>query len=139
MTIAQNIHALILKNEKENSYYRYDKNGSLTKIGSVSDVILEYNYYVVNNARVYELYNNWGEKIADFESKPDYVYGNNDLFIISVNENGEYEISGTAISGPFTITVTEKDKEVPVIKYTNMTFSGIKAEVIAGGQLTQSV
>lgn len=89
MTIAQNSFALILKNEKENSYYRYDKNGSLTKIGSVSDVILEYNYYVVNNAGVYELYNNWGEKIADFESKPNYVHGNGNLAIISVNENGE--------------------------------------------------
>ena len=89
MTIAQNSYTLILKNEKENSYYRYDKNGSLTKIGSVSDVTIEYNYYVVKNADVFEVYNNLGENIADFGSMPDYIYGNNEFVIISINEDGE--------------------------------------------------
>ena len=49
----------------------------------------------------------------------------------TVNENGEYVIAGTDISGAFTITVTEKEK------MTTITFSGIGEAEIVGG-LTQA-
>lgn len=49
----------------------------------------------------------------------------------TLNENGEYVIEGTDITGAFTITVTEKEK------MTTVTFSGIEATEIEGG-LTQS-
>ena len=49
----------------------------------------------------------------------------------TINENGEYVIAGTNISGPFTITVTQKDK------MTTITFTGVKETEVEGG-LTQS-
>lgn len=49
----------------------------------------------------------------------------------TINENGEYVIEGTDITGEFTITVTEKTK------MTTVTFSGIEATEIEGG-LTQT-
>lgn len=49
----------------------------------------------------------------------------------TINENGEYVIEGTDITGEFTITVTEKEK------MTTVTFSGIEETEIEGG-LTQS-
>ena len=49
----------------------------------------------------------------------------------TLNENGEYVIEGTNITGAFTITVTEK------AMMTTVTFSGIEATEIEGG-LTQS-
>lgn len=49
----------------------------------------------------------------------------------TINENGEYVIGGTDITGEFTITVTEK------AKMTTITFSGIEATEIEGG-LTQT-
>ena len=44
--------------------------------------------------------------------------------------NGEYVIAGTDITGAFTITVTEKEK------MTTITFEGIEADEIDGGNLT---
>ena len=49
----------------------------------------------------------------------------------TINENGEYVIEGTDITGEFTITVTEKEK------MTTVTFSGIEETEIEGG-LTQT-
>ena len=49
----------------------------------------------------------------------------------TINENGAYVIAGTAITGAFTITVTEKDK------MTTITFTGIAVNEIEGG-LTQT-
>ena len=49
----------------------------------------------------------------------------------TINENGEYVIEGTDITGAFTITVTEKEK------MTTVTFSGIEETEIEGG-LTQT-
>ena len=49
----------------------------------------------------------------------------------TLNENGEYVIEGTNITGAFTITVTEK------AMMTTVTFSGIEATEIEGG-LTQT-
>ena len=49
----------------------------------------------------------------------------------TINENGEYVIEGTDITGAVTITVTEKEK------MTTVTFSGIEATEIEGG-LTQT-
>ena len=49
----------------------------------------------------------------------------------TVNDNGEYVIAGTNITGAFTITITEKEK------MTTVTFSGIEATEIEGG-LTQT-
>ena len=49
----------------------------------------------------------------------------------TINENGEYVIEGTDITGEFTITVTEKEK------MTTVSFSGIEETEIEGG-LTQS-
>ena len=49
-----------------------------------------------------------------------------------VNENGEYVIAGTDITGAFTITVTEKEK------MTTITFSGIEEDEIDGGKLTMA-
>ena len=48
----------------------------------------------------------------------------------TINENGEYVIAGTDITGAFTITVTEKEK------MTTITFSGIGEDEIEGGKLT---
>ncbi len=53
----------------------------------------------------------------------------------TINENGEYVIKGTDISGPFTITFTEKDK--PVTTTTTITFTGVEATEVVGG-LTQT-
>lgn len=64
---------------------------------------------------------------------------NGNAYSCTINQEGAYVIKGEDISGVITITVTEKDKEVPVVKYTNITFSGITAEEIEGGQLTQKV
>ena len=50
----------------------------------------------------------------------------------TVNENGEYVIAGTDITGAFTITVTEKEK------MTTITFSGIEEDEIDGGKLTMA-
>lgn len=50
----------------------------------------------------------------------------------TVNENGEYVIAGTEITGAFTITVTEKEK------MTTITFSGIEEDEIDGGKLTMA-
>ena len=50
----------------------------------------------------------------------------------TVNDNGEYVIVGTSITGAFTITVTEKEK------MTTVTFSGIEATEIEGGKLTMT-
>lgn len=52
----------------------------------------------------------------------------------TINENGEYVIKGTDISGPFTITVTEKDKPVTT---TTITFNGVEEAEVVGG-LTQT-
>lgn len=52
----------------------------------------------------------------------------------TINENGEYVIEGTDISGPFTITVTEKDKPVAT---TTITFNGVEETEVVGG-LTQT-
>ena len=49
----------------------------------------------------------------------------------TINETGEYVIAGTAITGAFTITVTEKEK------MTTIKFNGIGESEIAGG-LTQT-
>lgn len=49
----------------------------------------------------------------------------------TINENGEYVIEGTDITGAVTITVTEKEK------MTTVTFSGIEETEIEGG-LTQT-
>lgn len=49
----------------------------------------------------------------------------------TINENGQYVIEGTDITGAFTITVTEKEK------MTTVTFSGIEESEIEGG-LTQT-
>ena len=49
----------------------------------------------------------------------------------TINENGEYVIAGTDITGAFTITVTEKEK------MTTVTFTGITEDEIEGG-LTQT-
>lgn len=53
---------------------------------------------------------------------------------ISINEDGEYVIDGKDISGPITITVTEKDKAATE---TTITFSGVEAAEVEGG-LTQT-
>ncbi len=82
-------NCIILKNENENTYYRCDKNGNLINIGNVNDVTIEYNYYVVKNADVFEVHNHLGENVANFGSIPDYIYGNNKFTIISVNEDGD--------------------------------------------------
>ena len=50
----------------------------------------------------------------------------------TINENGEYVIPGTAITGEFTITVTEKENR------TTITFSGVEESEVEGG-LTQTV
>lgn len=52
----------------------------------------------------------------------------------TINEDGEYVIDGEDISGPITITVTEKDKAVTE---TTITFSGVDAAEVEGG-LTQT-
>ena len=52
----------------------------------------------------------------------------------TISENGEYVIKGTDISGPFTITVTEKDKPVTT---TTITFTGVEEAEVVGG-LTQT-
>ena len=52
----------------------------------------------------------------------------------TINEDGEYVIDGEDISGPITITVTEKDK---VATETTITFSGVDAAEVEGG-LTQT-
>ena len=52
----------------------------------------------------------------------------------TINENGEYVIEGTDISGPFSITVTENDKPVAT---TTITFTGVDEEEVDGG-LTQT-
>ena len=46
----------------------------------------------------------------------------------TINENGEYVIAGTDITGAFTINVTEREK------MTTITFTGIDAEEVEGGQ-----
>lgn len=51
----------------------------------------------------------------------------------TVNDNGEYVIAGTNITGAFTITVTEKEK------MTTVTFSGIEATEIEGGLIQTAV
>ena len=51
----------------------------------------------------------------------------------TINDNGEYVIAGTDITGAFTITVTEKE---PAPTKTNVTFRGIEESEIVGG-LTQ--
>ena len=48
----------------------------------------------------------------------------------TINEKGEYVIAGDKISGAFTITVTQTDTK------TTVTFSGIEASEIEGGELT---
>lgn len=48
----------------------------------------------------------------------------------TLNENGQYVIKGTNITGAFTITVTEKEK------MTTITFTGIEETEIDGGKLT---
>lgn len=58
---------------------------------------------------------------------------------VTKNTEGDYEIAGGNISGEITITVTQKDVEVPETKYTNISFSGITQAEIEGGQLTQKV
>lgn len=58
---------------------------------------------------------------------------------VTKNTEGGYEIAGGNISGEITITVTQKDVEVPETKYTNISFSGITQAEIEGGQLTQKV
>lgn len=50
----------------------------------------------------------------------------------TINDNGEYVIVGTAITGAFTITVTEKEK------MTTITFAGIEETEIEGGKLTMT-
>ena len=50
----------------------------------------------------------------------------------TLNENGQYVIEGSDITGAFTITVTEKEK------MTTVTFSGIEATEIEGGKLTMT-
>ena len=50
----------------------------------------------------------------------------------TLNENGEYVIEGTDITGAFTITVTEKEK------MTTITFTGIEETEIEGGKLTMT-
>jgi hypothetical protein len=50
----------------------------------------------------------------------------------TLNENGQYVIEGTNITGAFTITVTEK------VNMTTVTFSGIEATEIEGGKLTMT-
>lgn len=51
----------------------------------------------------------------------------------TINDNGEYVLAGTDITGAFTITVTEKE---PAPTKTNVTFRGIEESEIEGG-LTQ--
>lgn len=58
---------------------------------------------------------------------------------VTINNDGAYVIAGGIISGEITITVTQKDVEVPETKYTNISFSGITEAEIEGGQLTQKV
>ena len=50
----------------------------------------------------------------------------------TINEDGEYVIEGTDITGEITITVTEKEK------MTTVTFSGIGETEIEGGKLTMT-
>ncbi|MBR2310457.1 MAG: hypothetical protein IKA47_07985 [Oscillospiraceae bacterium] len=57
---------------------------------------------------------------------------NNQTISYTINENGEYVIEGTDITGAFTITVTETDKD------TTVTFTGIEASEIEGGSLTMT-
>ena len=55
---------------------------------------------------------------------------------VTKNTEGNYVIAGGNISGEITITVIQKDVEVPETKYTNISFSGITEAEIEGG-LTQ--
>lgn len=55
---------------------------------------------------------------------------------VTKNTEGAYVIAGGNISGEITITVIQKDVEVPETKYTNISFSGITEAEIEGG-LTQ--
>ena len=59
----------------------------------------------------------------------------NDAIAYTINENGEYVIAGTNITGAFTITVTEK---TPAPTMTNVTFSGIEESEIEGGLSQQA-
>ena len=58
---------------------------------------------------------------------------------VTLNDEGAYVIEGADISGPITITVEQQEIVIPETKYTNLSFSGIKADEIEGGMLTQKV
>ena len=82
-------NSIILESTKDNSYYRYDKDGNMTKIGEISNVTLENEYYVVNNAGSYAVYNYSGNKITTFTSKPYFFIRSQNSILVSVTENNE--------------------------------------------------
>ena len=90
MTVAlSTVNSIILESTKDNSYYRYDKDGNMTKIGEISNVTLENEYYVVNNAGSYAVYNYSGNKITTFTSKPYFFIRSQNSILVSVTENNE--------------------------------------------------
>lgn len=82
-------NSIILESTKDNSYYRYDKDGNMTKIGEMSNVILEHEYYVVNNSGRYAVYNYSGQKITTFANEPKHLMSSGNSVLVSVKENNQ--------------------------------------------------
>ncbi len=79
--------------EKSGTYYHYDANGTVYDINTSSKVTLGNDYYIVENTSgKYDLYNDLGQRIASYNSKPSLVtYDTDGNYIFRVSDSGIYK------------------------------------------------